>query len=148
MVLVYIGVLLALVCTLLLSVHYCVRRNVKERKRALRLVRIQGQRRMNPPSSTEFTSIPMQDFIPEPTYRDSCADTNLNEFDYVDNSRPHVNIITNPAYHSNLLQTNFNRSGSTSRSHDRRFHANDFANRNIYDWERQSYQPVVHRPNR
>lgn len=144
MVLVYIGVLLSLVCTLLLSVHYCVRRNVKERKRALRLARIQGQRRMNPP--TEFTSIPMQDFISEPTYRESCADTNLNEFDYVDNSRPHVNIITNPAYHSNPRP--FNRSGSSSRSHDRRFHVNDFANRHVYDWERQSYQPVVHRPNR
>lgn len=148
MVLIYIGILLTLVCALLLSVHCCVRRNVKERKRALRLARIQSQRRMNPPSSTEFTSIPMQDFISEPTYRDSCADTNLNEFDYMDNARPHVNIITNPGYHSNPRQSNFSRSGSTSRSHDRRFHSNDIVNRNVYEWERQSYQPGVHRPNR
>lgn len=149
MVLVYIGVLLSLVCILLLSVHCCVRRNVKERKRALRLARIQGQRRNNPPSN-EFTSIPMQDFITEPSFRDSCADTNLNEFDYVENSRPPVNIIANPSFHSHSRPVPPNRFSSASRGHvqDRRLHANDVVNRQIYDWERLSYQPVLHRPNR
>lgn len=41
-VLVYIGCLLALVCTVLLGVQCCVRRNVKRRKRALRERRSRG----------------------------------------------------------------------------------------------------------
>ncbi|PSN46314.1 hypothetical protein C0J52_18592 [Blattella germanica] len=53
LVLVYIGCMIAMVCTLLLSVQCCVRRNVKRRKRALRAAR--EQRRQ----TTDM--IPLQD---------------------------------------------------------------------------------------
>jgi len=55
LVLVYIGFMIAMVCTLLLAVQCCVRRNVKRRKRALRAAREQrntvasgSNRRSNP----------------------------------------------------------------------------------------------------
>lgn len=50
LVLVYIGCLTAMVCTLLLSVQCCVRRNVKRRKRARRARLGRGE------------AIPLQDF--------------------------------------------------------------------------------------
>ena len=58
LVLVYIGCMIAMVCTLLLSVQCCVRRNVKRRKRALRTAREQrtAARRSNPADA-----IPLQD---------------------------------------------------------------------------------------
>ncbi|KDR19068.1 hypothetical protein L798_06424 [Zootermopsis nevadensis] len=66
LVLVYIGCMIAMVCTLLLSVQCCVRRNVKRRKRALRTTREQrnavtiggGNRRSNP---SHGDVIPLQD---------------------------------------------------------------------------------------
>jgi hypothetical protein len=67
LVLVYIGVMIAMVCTLLLSVQCCVRRNVKRRKRALRAAREQrnlvassSNRRSNP---AHGDMIPLQDLV-------------------------------------------------------------------------------------
>lgn len=65
LVLVYIGCMIAMVCTLLLSVQCCVRRNVKRRKRALRAAREQrnavasGLNRRSNPAHSDV--IPMQD---------------------------------------------------------------------------------------
>nr|CAD7578059.1 unnamed protein product [Timema californicum] len=59
MVLVYIGCLVAMVCTLLLSVHCCVRRNVKRRKRALR-------RRGGGVGVVDHVGIPLQDLAQRP----------------------------------------------------------------------------------
>jgi hypothetical protein len=65
LVLVYIGIMIAMVCTLLLSVQCCVRRNVKRRKRALRAAREQrnassSNRRSNP---AHGDMIPLQDLV-------------------------------------------------------------------------------------
>ncbi|XP_069684871.1 uncharacterized protein [Periplaneta americana] len=71
LVLVYIGCMIAMVCTLLLSVQCCVRRNVKRRKRALRAARelrnavasgssaAAMNRRSNPQAHADM--IPLQD---------------------------------------------------------------------------------------
>jgi hypothetical protein len=65
LVLVYIGCMIAMVCTLLLSVQCCVRRNVKRRKRALRAAREQrntvasGSNRRSNPAHGDV--IPLQD---------------------------------------------------------------------------------------
>jgi hypothetical protein len=64
LVLVYIGCMIAMVCTVLLSVQCCVRRNVKRRKRALRASREQrnaSNRRSNP---AHGDMIPLQDLVP------------------------------------------------------------------------------------
>ncbi|PNF16903.1 hypothetical protein B7P43_G04722 [Cryptotermes secundus] len=68
LVLVYIGCMIAMVCTVLLSVQCCVRRNVKRRKRALRAAREQrnaavsaSNRRSNP---AHADMIPLQDLAP------------------------------------------------------------------------------------
>ena len=67
LVLVYIGCMIAMVCTLLLSVQCCVRRNVKRRKRALRAAREQrnfasssSNRRSN---AAHGDMIPLQDLV-------------------------------------------------------------------------------------
>lgn len=67
LVLVYIGIMTAMVCSLLLSVQCCVRRNVKRRKRALRAAReqrnvvaISSNRRSNP---AHGDMIPLQDLV-------------------------------------------------------------------------------------
>jgi hypothetical protein len=56
--------MIAMVCTVLLSVQCCVRRNVKRRKRALRAAREQrnaANRRSNP---AHADMIPLQDLVP------------------------------------------------------------------------------------
>jgi len=62
LVLVYIGIMIAMVCTLLLSVQCCVRRNVKRRKRALRAAR--EQRNVVAGSSNRRSNLPLGDMIP------------------------------------------------------------------------------------
>lgn len=68
LVLVYIGCMIAMVCTVLLSVQCCVRRNVKRRKRALRAAREQrnaavsaSNRRSN---AAQGDVIPLQELVP------------------------------------------------------------------------------------
>jgi hypothetical protein len=67
LVLVYIGCMIAMVCSVLLSVQCCVRRNVKRRKRALRAAREQrnvlassSNRRSNP---AQGDMIPLQELV-------------------------------------------------------------------------------------
>ncbi|KAK6624189.1 hypothetical protein RUM43_004494 [Polyplax serrata] len=134
-VLMYIGVLLVLVCILLLSVHCCVRRNVKQRKRALRMTLMDGSRRLVHPVSGDFTAIPVQDFTADANYRNSFAETNLNEFEVADSSRAQLNVIPNPTYNYQYRQSTTNRSGG--------FQMN--AGRPAHDWGRSSHPTGVHR---
>jgi hypothetical protein len=73
LVLVYIGCMITMVCTVLLSVQCCVRRNVKRRKRALRATREQrnavasaSNRRSN---AAHGDVIPMQDLSGNTAYQ-------------------------------------------------------------------------------
>lgn len=138
-VLMYIGVLLVLVCILLLSVHCCVRRNVKERKRALRLSLMDGSRRIVHPAGGDFTAIPVQDFTPDPHYRNSLAETNLNEFDLPDNPRSLLNVIPNPTYNYQHRQSSSNRSGSGKMIPTDRRLLPDVSDRQTYDWGRNPH---------
>lgn len=141
MVLIYIGVLLTLVCILLLSVHCCVRRNVKERKRALRMNRIQSQRRVVQPP--DFSSIPIQDYLTEGVCGDVCMETNLNEFDYAKVQRPPINLTVNPTYHAQVRPPGASR--HKHHSHDRRFYYSDLHDQQYSDWDRRPCQTSLHR---
>lgn len=151
-VLMYIGVLLVLVCILLLSVHCCVRRNVKERKRALRLSLMDGSRRIVHPGGGggDFTSIPVHDFTPDPHYRNSYLETNLNDIEGPENARPFLNVMTNPSYHHyQHRQNTLSRTGGGLKmnSCDPRL-SSEMSERHVYDWGRNHHVTGVHRPYR
>lgn len=124
LVLVYIGVLLAAVCALLLSVHYCVRRSVKERKRVLRAPR-------------PGVAIPLQEFPIE--LRQFPESENLRQNDLSDARHDSIGL-RQPRVAS------FSRSRSGHSSHGRRYYLDEFQERPLEEWERQPYQPLIHRP--
>lgn len=139
----YIGVLLVLVCILLLSVHCCVRRNVKERKRALRMNLMDSSRRVVHPSGG-FTSVPVQDFVADSEYRNSYAETNLNDMDIMDKPRTLLNVIPNPSYPYQIRQSSSSRSScSKVPTFDRRMHTLE-ADRQC-EWSRNVHPSNIHR---
>jgi hypothetical protein len=113
LVLVYIGCMIGMVCTLLLSVQCCVRRNVKRRKRALRAAREQrnvlassSNRRSNP---AHGDMIPLQDLVGNTAQQQPRAPPQQQyqpllrlvqqQTNTVDNQRHSGNIVPAPYHH-------------------------------------------------
>ncbi|CAH0384267.1 unnamed protein product [Bemisia tabaci] len=126
---IYIGCLMMLVCTLLLSVQCCVRRNVKRRKRALRR---QATRRRPSSAHTYNDRIPLNDISPpSSTIREISLPSSTTRDIYPVNGQLSALNTQNISVHDKLNST---MDSSASQS-------------GIPWWRRQEFEDLMHQHN-